>query len=236
MGTIKRMALFVFAMATMLGVGFLAMLWFAWDPVMPAIGWLAGQQWFFIVEAALLGIVLVGTIALLVWAIAAPRTSSRLRIEREDGEVDISRDAIVSTARNTIEAHRGLAAKDVRMKIVGKRDPKLRLRIKVDPGRSGMLEQLGTTLTNEVTTAVNALTGHPLDRLRISFTKVESAYAAKGAGAASVQSYQPQQPQQPQQPARAPHPARVLTAEEMADEAVAGSEGASLNTAAAMAR
>ena len=119
------------------------------------------------------------------------------------------------------------------MKIVGKRDPKLRLRIKVDPGRSGMLEQLGTTLTNEVTTAVNALTGHPLDRLRISFTKRESAQAAKGAGAASVQSYQPQQPQQP---ARAPHPARVLTAEEMADEAVAGSEGASLNTAAAMAR
>lgn len=255
MGAIKRSALLVFAAATILGVGFLAILWFAWDPVMPAAGWLASQPWFFVVEAVLLGIVLVGALVALVWALAAPRTSSRLLVKRGDGEIDIAREAIVSTARKTVESHRGLVAKDVRMKIVGKRDPKLRLRIKVDPGRSGMLEQLGSTLTGEVTASVNALTGHPLDRLRISFVKSESAHASKGAGIVTAPAVQPQrpeqigaapQPMQQQQPAQQPaqtwqpvsssQPAPVLTVEDMVDDAVAGSEGASLNTAAALAR
>lgn len=240
MGAIKRIALIVFALATVLGVGYLAILWFAWGPVMPAAQWLAGQQWFFIVEAVLLGIVLVGTIAMLVWAIAAPGTSSRLLIERADGEVDISKDAIVSTARNTIEAHRGLTAKDIRMKIVGKGDPKLRLRIKVDPGRNGMLEQLGGTLTDEVAASVNALTGHPLDKLRITFAKSDTTHAKKGtvthpvysAPSGTGQAYATQSAV----PVSNVQRVSSMSVEDMADEAVAGSEGASLNTAAALAR
>ncbi|WP_180326504.1 alkaline shock response membrane anchor protein AmaP [Raoultibacter phocaeensis] len=239
MGAIKRIALLVFAVATVLGVGYLAILWFAWGPVMPAALWLADQQWFFIVEAVLLGIVLVGTIALLVWAIAAPGTSSRLLIERADGEVDISKDAIVSTARNTVEAHRGLTAKDIRMKIVGKGDPKLRLRIKVDPGRNGMLEQLGSRLTDEVSASVNALTGHPIDKLRITFAKPDVAHAKNGSvSQTAYTSNSASQAYAPQSAVPVSNVSQVsnMTVEEMADEAVAGSEGASLNTAAALAR
>ena len=208
MGAMKRIALLVFAVATVLGVGYLAILWFAWPPVMPAATWLASQAWFFVVEAVLLGIVLVGTVVFLVWAIAAPGTSSRLRIEQNDGEIDISRDAIVSTARKAIESHRGLTAKDVRMKIVGKRDPKLRLRIKVDPGRHGMLEPLGSTLADEVTASVTSLTGYPIDKLRISFTQTDAANSAKGTVAYPV----------------------------YADEIDAGSEGASFNIPATITR
>ena len=225
MGAIKRIALFVFALATILGVGILALLLFAWEPIMPAATWIAGQQWFFIVEAVLLGIVLLGAIVMLIWAIAAPGKSSRLLIEREDGEIDISRDAINSTARSTIEAHRGLEVKDVRMKIVGKRDPKLRLKIKVNPGRTGSLEQLGAHLTDEVAASVNSLTGHPLDKLRITFTKPEYSHTARGAIVTAPVTSTPSS-----------QAVATMSASEMADEAIAGSEGASLNTAAAMAR
>lgn len=263
MGAFRRLAFFVYAFATILGVGYLALLWFSWEPLMPAAGWLAGQQWFFVFEAVLLGIVLAGTLVVLVRAIAAPPTASRLRIERDAGTVDIARDAIVSTARDAVESHRGLAVKDVHVKIVGKRDPRVRLRMKVDPGRSGMLEQLGSRLTDEVAASVNALTGHPLDSLRISFAKPDGRHASR-TSAVAVAAASPAAPISPTE-ASAGRPsgasdgfgttgasesvyaqaapnasvapeALSFDAEDMADEAVAGAEGASFNTVAAMSR
>lgn len=263
MGAFRRLAFFVYAFATILGVGYLALLWFSWEPLMPAAGWLAGQQWFFVFEAVLLGIVLAGTLVVLVRAIAAPPTASRLRIERDAGTVDIARDAIVSTARDAVKSHRGLAVKDVHVKIVGKRDPRVRLRMKVDPGRSGMLEQLGSRLTEEVAASVNALTGHPLDSLRISFAKPDGRHAPRMSAAAAAAA-SPAAPISPTEAsagrpsgasddfgttsasesvyAQAAPNASVapealnFDAEDMADEAAAGAEGASFNTVAAMSR
>ena len=56
MGKFKRFCMIVFVIAAVLGVGILAALWFAWEPLFPAIAWLMGMPWFFIVEAVLLGI------------------------------------------------------------------------------------------------------------------------------------------------------------------------------------
>ena len=46
----------VFVVAAVLGVGVLAALWFAWEPLFPFIAWLVSMDWFFVVEAILLGI------------------------------------------------------------------------------------------------------------------------------------------------------------------------------------
>ena len=56
MGKFKRFCMIVFVVAAVLGIGVLAALWFAWEPLFPAIAWLMSMPWFFVVEAVLLGI------------------------------------------------------------------------------------------------------------------------------------------------------------------------------------
>lgn len=72
MGKLTRIALFVFVIAAVLGVGTLATLWFAWDPLLPFAAGLAAQEWFDIALLVLLGVTAAGLFAALVWALAAP--------------------------------------------------------------------------------------------------------------------------------------------------------------------
>ena len=51
MGKFKRFCMIVFVVAAVLGIGVLAALWFAWEPLFPAIAWLMSMPWFFVVEA-----------------------------------------------------------------------------------------------------------------------------------------------------------------------------------------
>ena len=60
----------------------LASLWFAWEPLFPAIAWLMGMPWFYVVEAVLLGITAVGLLVVLIRAISAPGKHSQLELER----------------------------------------------------------------------------------------------------------------------------------------------------------
>ena len=60
MGKLRRTAMIVFVVAAVLGVGVLAALWFAWEPLFPFIAWLVSMDWFFVVEAILLGITAIG--------------------------------------------------------------------------------------------------------------------------------------------------------------------------------
>ena len=53
MGKLRRTAMIVFVVAAVLGVGVLAALWFAWEPLFPFIAWLVSMDWFFVVEAIL---------------------------------------------------------------------------------------------------------------------------------------------------------------------------------------
>ena len=55
MGKFKRFCMIVFVVAAVLGIGVLAALWFAWEPLFPAIAWLMAMPWFYVVEAVLLG-------------------------------------------------------------------------------------------------------------------------------------------------------------------------------------
>ena len=51
MGKFKRFCMIVFVVAAVLGIGVLAALWFAWEPLFPAIAWLMSMPWFFVVES-----------------------------------------------------------------------------------------------------------------------------------------------------------------------------------------
>ena len=169
MGTAKRIGLIVYAIVGLVSIGLLAALWFAWEPLMAFTGWVAGVPWFATVELVLLGITAVGLIALLIWAVTARKMQPDLIVPQDEGSIAITQDALQSTVRHVIEAHRGLEARAVKVKVVGKDRPLLFVSAKVDPGRNANLSALGATLQRETIASLTAFSGYPVEEASITF-------------------------------------------------------------------
>ena len=169
MGKFKRFCMLVFVVAAVLGIGVLAALWFAWEPLFPAIAWLMAMPWFYVVEAVLLGITAVGLLVVLIRALTAPGKNSQLEIERDNGSIAITQNAIQSTVKHVVEAHHGLSTDNVKVDITNKHDPRMAIHAKIDPGRNAELGELGAKLQNEISSTLEAFTGYPVDSVRITF-------------------------------------------------------------------
>lgn len=169
MGKLRRTAMIVFVVAAVLGVGVLAALWFAWEPLFPFIAWLVSMDWFFVVEAILLGITAIGLLVVLIRALTAPGKNSQLELERGNGSIAITQNAIQSTVKHVVEAHHGLKTDSVRVEILGNHDPRMAIHAKIDPGRNAELGQLGAKLQDEIAATLEAFTGYPVDSVRITF-------------------------------------------------------------------
>ena len=169
MGKFKRFCMIVFVVAAVLGIGVLAALWFAWEPLFPAIAWLMAMPWFYVVEAVLLGITAVGLLVVLIRALTAPGKNSQLEIERDNGSIAITQNAIQSTVKHVVEAHHGLSTDNVKVDITNKHDPSMAIHAKIDPGRNAELGELGAKLQNEISSTLEAFTGYPVDSVRITF-------------------------------------------------------------------
>ena len=169
MGKFKRFCMIVFVVAAVLGIGVLAALWFAWEPLFPAIAWLMAMPWFYVVEAVLLGITAVGLLVVLIRALTAPGKNSQLEIERDNGSIAITQNAIQSTVKHVVEAHHGLSTDNVKVEITNKHDPRMAILAKIDPGRNAELGELGAKLQNEISSTLEAFTGYPVDSVRITF-------------------------------------------------------------------
>lgn len=169
MGKFKRISMIVFVVAAVLGVGVLAALWFAWEPLFPAIAWLMSMPWFFVVEAVLLGITALGLLVVLISAITAPGKNAQLELERDNGSIAITQNAIQSTVKHVVNSHHGLTADNVKVDITNKHDPRMAIHAKIDPGRNADLGQLGAKLQNEIAATLEAFTGYPVDAVRITF-------------------------------------------------------------------
>ena len=169
MGKFKRFCMVVFVVAAVLGIGVLAALWFAWEPLFPAIAWLMAMPWFYVVEAVLLGITAVGLLVVLIRALTAPGKNSQLEIERDNGSIAITQNAIQSTVKHVVEAHHGLSTDNVKVDITNKHDPRMAIHAKIDPGRNAELGELGAKLQNEISSTLDAFTGYPVDSVRITF-------------------------------------------------------------------
>ena len=169
MGKFKRFCMIVFVVAAVLGIGVLAALWFAWEPLFPAIAWLMSMPWFFVVEAVLLGITALGLLVVLIRAITAPGKNSQLELERDNGSIAITQNAIQSTVKPVVERHHGLSPDNVKVHITNKHDPRMSIHAKIDPGRNAELGQLGAQLQDEIAATPDAFPGYPVASVRITF-------------------------------------------------------------------
>ena len=169
MGKFKRFCMIVFVVAAVLGIGVLAALWFAWEPLFPAIAWLMSMPWFFVVEAVLLGITALGLLVVLIRAITAPGKNSQLELERDNGSIAITQNAIQSTVKHVVESHHGLSTDNVKVHITNKHDPRMSIHAKIEPVRNAELGHLGAKLQDEIAATLEAFTGYPVDSVRITF-------------------------------------------------------------------
>ena len=83
------------------------------------------MPWFFVVEAVLLGITALGLLVVLIRAITAPGKNSQLELERDNGSIAITQNAIQSTVKHVVEAHHGLSTDNVKVDITNKHDPRM---------------------------------------------------------------------------------------------------------------
>lgn len=175
MGRFKRFCMIIFVLASVLGVGALAAQRFEWQPLLPTMEWLDGQSWYLVVECVLLGILALGLVIVLVRALTAPGKTARLTVKHDNGVVSITKDAIISTVKHTIESYPGLSADDIRIKITRKRDPRMAIRAKVDQGRNTNLGDIGLRLQDEVSYAIESFTSRPTESVDITFIGREKA-------------------------------------------------------------
>lgn len=199
MGKFQRVCMIGFVVAAVLGIGVLATLWFAWEPLLAPVAWLMSMSWFYVVEDVLLGITAVGLAVVLLRVVSTPGTSSQLELNRSGGSIAITQNAIQSTVKRVIEGHRGLTPGNVKVRITGKRHPRMTIQARIDPGRNAELGELGAKLQDEIAATIEAFAGYPVDSVCITFTGdadvVTPAFthqATKNTGSADFQ--HPMQP------------------------------------------
>ena len=117
----------------------------------------------------LLGITAVGLLVVLIRALTAPGKNAQLELERDNGSVAITQNAIQSTVKHVVDSHHGLATKNVKVDITNKHDPRMAIHAKIDPGRNAELGELGAKLQDEIAATLEAFTGYPVDSVRITF-------------------------------------------------------------------
>lgn len=170
MGKLKRLCLIVFLIAAVIGIGMLAIQWFSFDALMPTYSFFAAMPWFFTLEAVLLIIVAIGVIYLLGKALFTPGIGRNLTIVRDQGSVSITREALASTVTHVVDAHTGLSVDRVRIQILKPRNPSINVEVRVDPGTHSQLAHLGERLQQEITAALEAFSGAPVNHVKIIFS------------------------------------------------------------------
>ena len=170
MGKFKRLCLIVFSIAAVIGIGMLAIQWFSFDALMPTYSFFAAMPWFFALEAVLLVIVALGVVYLLGQALFTPGIGRNLTIVRDQGSVSIPREALASTVSHVVDAHSGLSAERVKIRILKPRNPRIDVEVRVDPGSHSQLAHLGETLQDEITAALQAFSGAPVNHVKVVFS------------------------------------------------------------------
>ncbi len=177
MGKLKRFCLIAFALALIVGVGFLAVEYVAYAPLLPYTRAIASMSWFFVLYNAVLGVIALGTVVLLAVGLFSPGRGKRLEVKRDQGSVIITRTAISSTVRHAIESHPPLKVEKTSVRIKNGRNPAISVSARVDPGSRGDLSSLGQTLQRQVSERLNVFSGARVKRVDIVFA---------GEGAAEV--------------------------------------------------
>ncbi len=170
MGKLTRACLLLFIVFAILSIGVLAIPWFQWHPFNASILFLKQQSWFSLTESVLLAFTALGLLTLLGYALFSPSKKGQLEFRYGNGTITISKDAIESTVKHVVEQSRGITVSNIAVRILGSSEPRVSIRLKVNPGRNSELGKLGVQLQEEISASVCAFAGYPIHRVDITFS------------------------------------------------------------------
>ena len=185
MGGFKRFCMFVFSLAGLLCLAAFVLTWLGpWTAKASALFSL--PEYYTVVEALLL-ITVVGLLVMLFRSIFSRRVRT-VEVTRVDGgTISVSRDAIASQAKHTVEAD-GTCSAD-RVFVSAKKRGHVRVHVRVLPHEDVDVVQKGTELHEELVRGLTAVCGEKLEDVSLEFVEPKES-AAMPAGDVSVRTTQ----------------------------------------------
>lgn len=183
MGKLQRIGVIIVSIALIIACAF-QLLEFSTVPLIMSISeYLHSLFWFSIVATIMLIVVMLGAIALLIYAIKAPSNTTHLVIKRDGGNVDVSTTAIKSVIRHVIARHSLIKLESIKIHVKHANNPALRIKVKINPGRQVQLDELGLALQEEIADTVEKFCGGIVESVNVVFTNADNS--AVGSGASS---------------------------------------------------
>jgi len=169
MSAFKRFCYIFFFLASVLGVGALAVVWLGLQPVSGVLeGWM-GQVWFPYVELALLAILALGLVVVFLRALFTRGTHANLESDNAYGSVFIARPALERTVERTVNAHDDLTFIDAHVRVNNGRKPYIFIRAEVIPHNISNLGEFGPSLQQEIKEVMETLTGETVKKVTVDF-------------------------------------------------------------------
>lgn len=183
MGKLQRIGVIIVSIALIIACAF-QLLEFSTVPFIMSISeYLHSLFWFSIVATIMLIVVMLGAIALLIYAIKAPSNTTHLVIKRDGGNVDVSTTAIKSVIRHVIARHSLIKLESIKIQVKHANNPALRIKVKINPGRQVQLDELGLALQEEIADTVEKFCGGIVESVNVVFTSADNS--AVGSGTSS---------------------------------------------------
>lgn len=183
MGKLQRIGVIIVSIALIIACAF-QLLEFSTVPLIMSISeYLHSLFWFSIVATIMLIVVMLGAIALLIYAIKAPSNTTHLVIKRDGGNVDVSTTAIKSVIRHVIARHSLIKLESIKIQVKHANNPALRIKVKINPGRQVQLDELGLALQEEIADTVEKFCGGIVESVNVVFTSADNS--AVGSGTSS---------------------------------------------------
>lgn len=183
MGKLQRIGVIIVSIALIFACAF-QLLEFSTVPFIMSISeYLHSLFWFSIVATIMLIVVMLGAIALLIYAIKAPSNTTHLVIKRDGGNVDVSTTAIKSVIRHVIARHSLIKLESIKIHVKHANNPALRIKVKINPGRQVQLDELGLALQEEIADTVEKFCGGIVESVNVVFTSADNS--AVGSGTSS---------------------------------------------------
>lgn len=180
MGKLQRIGVIIVSIALIIACAF-QLLEFSTVPFIMSISeYLHSLFWFSIVATIMLIVVMLGAIALLIYAIKAPSNTTHLVIKRDGGNVDVSTTAIKSVIRHVIARHSLIKLESIKIQVKHANNPALRIKVKINPGRQVQLDELGLALQEEIADTVEKFCGGIVESVNVVFTSADNSTVGSG--------------------------------------------------------
>lgn len=170
MGIIKRILMFLWSLAGLLGVCALGLTTFGpWTKQVRAA--MAASDPFFYATEILIAVLAVGLFILLLRSLFSRRATQVVVDTFGDGEITVTRDAIASQAAHIVSATAELHARDVYVNI--RRRNRVDVRVRVEPQATIDIMSIGPVLHDRLVDELRLLCGDCLDKVSVEFLEAQ---------------------------------------------------------------